>query len=74
MDIKGKETQGNDWVVLEGKGPANQVNDGDRDPEQARDSDIEDVRVAVGLGDVGEKPQKVLQRVPLLADTLVKHG
>lgn len=74
MDIEGKEAQGNDWVVPETKSPANQVNDGDRDPEQAHESDIENVRVPVGLGDLGEKPQKVLQRVPLLADSLVKHG
>lgn len=74
VDIEGKEAQGNDWVVPEGKGPANQVNDGDWDAEQAHQSEIENVRVAVGLGDLGEKPQKVLQRVPLLADALVKHG
>lgn len=74
MDIEGQEAQGNDWVVLEGKGPAKQVNDCDRDPYQAHQSGIENVRVAVGLGDLGEEPQKVLQRVPLLADTLVEHG
>lgn len=74
VDVEGEETQCNDWVVPEGKDPAEQVDDGDWDAEQAHESAIEDVRVTVGLGDLGKEPQKVLQRVPLLADTLVKHG
>lgn len=74
MDVEGEKAQGNDRVVPEGKGPANQVDYGDGDPEQAHEGNVENVRVVVGLGDVGEEPQKVLQRVPLLADALFKHG
>lgn len=74
VDVGGEEAQSNDWVLPEGKDPSNQVDHGDRDPEEAHESDIQDVRVVISLGDFGEEPQETLQRVALLADTLVEHG
>lgn len=74
MDIEDEEAQSNDRVVPEGKDPSSQVDHGDRNPEEAHEGAIQDVGVLVGLGDLGEKPQKVLQRVALLADALIEHG
>lgn len=74
MNVKDEKTQSNDWVVPQGKDPANQVDEGNWDPKQAHQSEIENVRVVMGLGNLDQKPPVVLQRVPLLADTLVKHG
>lgn len=74
MDVEGEEAQGNERVVPEAEEPSDQVDQGHRNPEQAHDGAIEDVRVVVGLGDVGEEPPEALQRVALLADTLVEHG
>lgn len=74
MDVEGEEAQSNDRVVPETEHPSEQVDQGHRDPEQPHDSAIQDVGVVVGLGDVGEEPPKALQRVALLADTLVEHG
>lgn len=74
MYVGGEEAQSNDRVVPECKDPSNQVDHGDRNPEEAHKSDIQDVRVVIGLGDFDEEPQEALQRVALLADTLVEHG
>lgn len=60
-------------MVPEGMGPSKKMDDGDRNTEQAVDGRIEDVWVAVGLGDFGEELDVVLQRVPLLTDSLVDH-
>lgn len=60
--------------MLEGMDPAKDVDQANRNPEDTVDSVVQDVRVAVSLGNFGEELQVVLQRVPLLADTLVKHS
>lgn len=74
VNVEGEEAQSNDWVMSKGEGPANKVNDGDGNSEQAHEGTIEDVRVVPGLRDLDEELPKTLQCVPLLADSLVEHG